>query len=44
MQNTLKGEIMEFEVGWLTLFSSMSIMSDALTPPKGGKWELTYWP
>ena len=21
----------------------MSIMSDALTPPNGGKWELTYW-
>ena len=21
----------------------MSIMSDAPTPPNGGKWELTYW-
>jgi hypothetical protein len=21
----------------------MSMMSDAPTPPNGGKWELTYW-
>ena len=25
------------------LFGTMSIMSDAPTPPNGGKWELTYW-